>query len=173
MAVNHFEQLAEQTKRVMEERKWSLRQAERQTGIGYGTIQNMTQGRRPAVETVVAWAQAIRERSNKWLEWAGYEVVASSLAVSVDGRAFDVTEVTTHYEQPLPSGPADMERIERDPAGVLIGPPAETREPVFDDLVEAGYDTLPEDERDEIRELIKMKVAKERRRQTTHGKLAV
>lgn len=47
-----------------------------------------------------------------------------------------------------------------------------TYEPIFEDLREAGFEDLPPDEQDEIKEIIKLKLAKHRRRQTNFGKRA-
>lgn len=58
------------------------------------------------------------------------------------------------------------------PVSVPVEPGVVHYVPIFEDLIEAGFDELPPEERDEITEIIKLKLAKHRRRQTNFGKRA-
>lgn len=78
MPVKHSEQLKIETKRVLDARKWSLRQAERNTNVGFGTIQNMASGKVPSAEMLRRWADAIQEDWGLWLTVSGYETVATA-----------------------------------------------------------------------------------------------
>lgn len=63
--------LAQETERVLRERKWSLRRAELQTQVNYSTIYNMKLGRNVDPEHLVSFARAIGEDPDYWLAVAG------------------------------------------------------------------------------------------------------
>jgi transcriptional regulator with XRE-family HTH domain len=75
MSYNFHKQLADETRRVLKDNGWTLRQAERNTGIGYTTILRMSEGRSANVESITAWARAIDEDELKWLRYAGYDIL--------------------------------------------------------------------------------------------------
>lgn len=75
MSYNFYQRLADETRRVLKDHGWSLRQAERNTGIGYTTILRMSEGRSANVDSVTAWARAIDEDELKWLRYAGYDIL--------------------------------------------------------------------------------------------------
>lgn len=87
MALKHSARLGEATKRVLNDRRWTLRQAERNTGIGYGTIQNMTEGKAPSAEIIAKWALAVGEGRSYWLRIAGYEILTDDDS-TVNDEAF-------------------------------------------------------------------------------------
>lgn len=120
----------------------SLRQVENRTSIPYSTISNMAMGRVPTAETLIRFATAFHEDVPSALRLAGYDDLAETWET---GAA---------------------------PLATRVDPPELTYEPEFEDLIEAGYGELPADERDEIVELVRLKIAKERRKETTHGKRA-
>jgi SOS-response transcriptional repressor LexA len=63
--------LAQETQRALSERGWSLRAAERRSGVNYSTIYNMKLGRNVDAEHLIRFATALGEDPNRWLEAAG------------------------------------------------------------------------------------------------------
>ena len=86
MRSRHYEELEAETRRVLAEKRWSYRQAERQTGIGFTTVSNMANGKRPGFETIVAWARAVGEDELVWLAAAGYDIRLDTEALPAEVR---------------------------------------------------------------------------------------
>ena len=110
MAIVYRQQLAEATKGFLAAqnppRGWSLRQAERNTNIGYSTIQHMSKGKVPTPQMLVAWARAIKQPPERWLALGGYSFddlvsAADSSAESLQdgGRADAVHETREPYDE--------------------------------------------------------------------------
>ena len=96
--VKRSEAFTEWVKRVLEERGvTSARQAEKCTGISYGTIQSTINGRIPSAETVIRFAAAYREDVPAALRLAGYE---------------DIAELWETGAMPRPEMPAQPERAD-------------------------------------------------------------
>lgn len=74
-----MDDLKAQTSRVLQARRWSLRQAQGATAVAYSTIYNMSEGRKVGAEFLIRWARAIHEDVSDWLRWGGYEDLIGSL----------------------------------------------------------------------------------------------
>lgn len=71
------ERLAAETQRVMEERGWSFRQAQRETGKSFTAIERMAKGVAVETDTIIGFATAVAGEGQRiptvlyWLELAG------------------------------------------------------------------------------------------------------
>ncbi len=122
MSIKHYPELEENALRVMKARKWTLRQAEMQTGISHSTIYNLTRGRRASPELITEWAKKIKEDPSIWLTAAGYDYIQQATGQpSTD--ASEITRQSFHDDLPESLQRVDylhgrtMERIQEMPPG--------------------------------------------------------
>lgn len=159
MPVRYNNKLAEWAQRIIDEHNGlSLRQVENRTNIAATTVMSILQGRQPNAETIIRFAKGFGEDIPTALRLAGYD---------------DIAEVWEN--RGVPEGPYTPTRGPTEGGtglDVLRDDIKEYRVPVYDDLREAGYQDLPEEERAEVVQLVKIKLDKIRSRLTTHGKKA-
>ncbi|HSV74280.1 MAG TPA: hypothetical protein VLH79_11025 [Chthonomonadales bacterium] len=112
MRRNVYEELAENTRRVLQARKWSLRKAQIATDVHHSVVQYMSHGQRPRPEVLLRWAEAIREDPAAWLRWAGYDYVGNMIAGASSEDAQDAiaepedsAAATAHRDAPSEPAP--------------------------------------------------------------------
>jgi len=86
----------EQVRQVLANRGWSHLRANVASSIPSATIGRMALGIVPGSDHVIAWAKALKEPINKWLDLAGYDPIPENL-ISVRPDPMIVREQMAEY----------------------------------------------------------------------------
>lgn len=153
----NYPELAEQVKRVMRQRHWSISTADMSTHIGRATIDRMRHGSRPGPEKLIAWATYIEEPIEDWYRWAGYDAL-------IDGPVPEPA-----LPRIVPRGTVEQDDVEIEGHDTVT--PELTREPVYESIIDAGWSDLDPETQAEMLEDIRRHAERDRRRREIEREL--